>query len=104
MRDRIIGLGRHSSTGCAGQTRDRGYVVLGILGTVCPEGSLHLLWTLALSRLSQFVLETLGLGTIVPCYFVNNPCSVGIMEEGKSGEKLAIKFRIKTKLYCKLLS
>jgi hypothetical protein len=27
---------------------------------------------------------------------VNNPCSVGIMEEGKSGEKLAIRFRIKT--------
>jgi hypothetical protein len=42
--------------------------------------------------------------TIVPCYFVNNPCSVGIMEEGKSGEKLAIKFSLYSKLYCKLLS
>lgn len=26
MRDRIIGLGHRSSTGCVGQTRDRGYL------------------------------------------------------------------------------
>lgn len=61
-------------------------MVLGILGTVCPEGSLHLLWTLALSRLSQFVLETLGLGHRKILYITPVPCLTRTARGGVTAE------------------
>lgn len=80
MRAQIIGLGHLSSAGCVGQTRDRGYQQGLSVWQKISERNLDNLDTVGVESIFPSGHTEPGT-TLVPGYFVNNPCSAGTIEE-----------------------